>query len=122
MEVLVLVIALLVGGLAVVLVQAQHRVVHHGGVQVHLQPEDLEPNTRIGRWALLALLGAAVSELALGARFVWAMAPLGGLAALLALWALTRHQDRSPLTLLVLVVGLFAAFFPLTYLLLDQVS
>lgn len=122
MVLLVLLVGLLLAGLALVLVQAQHRVVHHGGIQVHLQPTDLEPNTQVGRWAVLALLGAVGSELALGSRYVWAMTPLGALAAVLALWALTRHQDRSPLTLLVLVLGLYAAVFPLTFVLLEPVS
>jgi len=120
MVLLLLVAGLLALGLLVVVRDPQRRVAHHGRGRVHLQPADLEPNTRVGRLALLALLGSVVSELALGSRFVWAMTPLGALAALLAAWALTRRQDRSPFTLLVLVVGLFATFFPLTFALLER--
>jgi len=127
MVLLLTVVGVLLVGLLLLLRDTQHDAVHHGGSrrggsQVHLQPSDLEPNTRGGRWALVALLGAVASELALGTRYVWAMTPLGALAALLALWALTRHQDRSPVTLFVLVVGLFAAFFPLTYVFLERVA
>jgi hypothetical protein len=83
-----------------------------GGHQLHLTARFLLPTSRAGDWALWAVTAGVVAQGALAARVSWGGAPFGALAALLALVALGRHQERSPLVPLALVVGLFAALLP----------
>jgi hypothetical protein len=108
---------LLVGALYAVLHAAPAHAPAHGGHTLHLTASFLRPTSRAGAWSLWALGAGVVGQLALSLALQvgWGGAPWGALAFLLAVDALGRHQDRSPLVPVALVVGLFAALFPLAF-------
>lgn len=75
----------------------------------------LAPTSRVGVWSLWALLAAVVVQLGLSTVVGWAGAPLGAVSVVLAVVAMAREHDRSPLLWLAVVLGGFAAAFPLLF-------
>lgn len=87
----------------------------------HLRAHYLRPTSRVGGWAVWALAMAVVMQLSLATTVAWGGAPFGALAFALGSVALVHRQERSPLVLLALVVGLFAALFPVAFWSLSSV-
>ena len=75
----------------------------------------LTPTSRIGAWSLWVLLAAAVAQLGLSTVVVWAGAPFGALSSAMAILAMARQHDRSPLLRLAVLIGGFVAAFPLLF-------
>jgi hypothetical protein len=75
----------------------------------------LAPTSRVGTWSLWVLLAAVVMQFGLSTAVGWAGAPFGAASFVLALLAMVREHDRSPLLWLPVVVGSFVAGFPFLF-------
>jgi hypothetical protein len=72
-------------------------------------------STTPGAVAVWSLFGAVALQVALAGQVRYAGVPLSVLAFVLALVALTRYHDRSPVVVLTLAVALFTAVFPVAF-------
>jgi hypothetical protein len=98
----------------------RHRTAHAAGpagtgVTVEHREHHLAPTTRVGVWSLWLLALAFVAQLALTTVVIWGGAPFAAVAMVLAIVAMTRHHDRSPLLWIVVAVGLLFVAFPFAF-------
>ncbi len=118
MLLLVLATVVLVLGLAYVVQNRSTADVSNNGRRPQGQPEmwqAMGATTTAGSLSVWSLFGAVALQVALAGQVRYAGVPLSVLAFVLALMALTRYHDRSPVVVLTLAVALFTSVFPVAF-------